>query len=530
MTKPNIVLTGFMATGKTTVGKLLAKNLDYEFIDTDQLIVQRAGMPVADIFQKQGEDVFRKMESDLALELGEKQGLVISTGGGMMLNPANASALSAKGQVFCLVATPEEIFDRVSKDTHAKRPLLEASDPMHQVTELLKQREKGYGSFSQMRTSAKTPDEVTSNLIGLIRANPDLRLSITASDIHYDYIVGGGILPFVRQLAGINGPVAVITDNNVGKRYAESIGATDAVISIEPGQQNKTLATVEFVCEELVKKGFDRSTTIIALGGSVISGLAGFVASVYMRGVDFVQCPTSLLAMADTSIGGKAGINLPQGKNLIGAFKQPRAVIADIATLQSLSSEEFSFGMAEVIKHGLIGGKELFENIKKDDWKWGEGPFQPGSHTGLQDLVAQAIQVKINIVQEDPFQKGRRAVLNLGHTFAHAIEQASGHMLRHGEAVAMGLVAAANLSNRLGYCQKSLQQEVETVLTACGLPVRIPAGVDTEKIVKAIRRDKKRTGEKLHFILMRDIGDVFIEKGVSRTTVTETLENITLKK
>lgn len=526
MIEPNIVLTGFMATGKTTVGKLLAKHLNYEFVDTDELIVHRAGMSVADLFQEKGEEVFRKMESDIARELGDKEGLVISTGGRMMLDPQNAAALSRKGQVFCLVATPEEIFDRVSKDTHAKRPLLETADPMQQVTELLRQREEGYGKFSQMRTSAKTPDEVTSNLIGIIRANPDLRLSITASDTHYDYIVGGGILPFVKQLAGIKGPVAVITDKNVGGRYAESLGQTDAIITVEPGQQNKTLSTVEFICEELVKKGFDRHTTIIALGGSVISGLAGFVASVYMRGVDFVQCPTSLLAMADTSIGGKAGINLPQGKNLIGTFKQPKAVIADVATLQTLSSEEFSFGMSEIIKHGLIGGKELFDRIKAGNWKWESHSFQPPSFSGLQDLVAQAIQVKINIVQKDPFQKGLRAVLNLGHTFAHAIEQASSHTLRHGEAVSMGLVASANLSHRLGHCKKDLEQEVAFVLAEAGLPVKIPKKLDSQGIIQAVHRDKKRKGEQLRLILMRDIGDVFIAEDVPNSAVAATLEDI----
>ncbi len=526
MIKPNIVLTGFMATGKTTVGKLLAKNLNYEFVDTDDVIVRRAGMTVVEIFEKMGEEAFRKMEADLASELGKKQGLVISTGGGMMLDPKVSSALSETGQVFCLVATPEEIFDRVSKDNHAKRPLLGTPDPMRQVTQLLRQREAEYKNFSQMRTSAKTPDEVTSNLIGIIRANPDLRLSVTASDIHYDYIVGAGILPFVRQLAGISGPIAVITDNNVAEKYAESLGQTDAVISVDPGQQNKTLATVDYICQELVQKGFDRSTTIIALGGSVISGLAGFSASVYMRGVDFVQCPTSLLAMADTSIGGKAGINLPQGKNLIGAFKQPKAVIVDVATLQSLSAEEFSFGMAEVIKHGVIGGKELFDRIKTGNWKWGGESFHASSFTYLQDLVAQAIQVKINIVQEDPFQRGRRAVLNLGHTFAHAMEQASRHAIRHGEAVAMGLVASANLSHRLGYCAKDLQHEVETALDKAGLPIRIPSKLDIQEVVKAIHRDKKRTGAQLRFILMRDIGDVFIADDIPKLKVIDTLKDI----
>jgi shikimate kinase len=172
MTRPNIILTGFMATGKTTVGKLLAEQLGYEFIDTDELIVERVGMSVAKIFQEKGEDAFRRIESDVARELSQKQGLVVSTGGRLMLDPANAEMLSRKGQVFCLKATPEEIFDRVSKDKDVKRPLLDTPDPMQRVVGLLKQREAGYGRFTQLMTSRKTPEEICLNIMGMIRANP----------------------------------------------------------------------------------------------------------------------------------------------------------------------------------------------------------------------------------------------------------------------------------------------------------------------------------------------------------------------
>lgn len=171
MARPNIVLTGFMATGKTTVGKLLAGHLNYDFVDTDEMIVQRAGMAVAEIFRTKGEAAFRQMESDLAEELARRSGLVISTGGGMMLDPENAMVLGKTGQIFCLVATPEEIFDRVSKDTKAKRPLLESPDPMKQVTRLLAQREKGYAKFAQIRTSGIPPEEIVSSLVDTIRAN-----------------------------------------------------------------------------------------------------------------------------------------------------------------------------------------------------------------------------------------------------------------------------------------------------------------------------------------------------------------------
>jgi shikimate kinase/3-dehydroquinate synthase len=281
------------------------------------------------------------------------------------------------------------------------------------------------------------------------------------------------------------------------------------VIEVPPGQQHKTLTVAQSICEQLIEKGFDRSGTIIGLGGSVISGLAGFVAAVYMRGVDLVHCPTSLLAMVDTSIGGKAGINLPQGKNLVGAFKQPTAVIADVATLQSLSPEEFSSGMAEVIKHSLIDDAALFAQIESGSWAREAGTLVPPL-ADLQALVAQAIQVKIRIVQEDPFDQGRRNVLNLGHTFAHAIEQVCEHTIRHGEAVAMGLVAAANLSARLGHCSPSLQDRLGPVLADAGLPNRIPAHIDLPGVYQAMRRDKKAASGRIRFVLFRAIGDVFL--------------------
>ena len=526
MSRPNIILTGFMATGKTTVGKLLAKQLDYEFVDTDELIVERTGQTVAEIFREKGEAEFRRMESEIARELGEKEGFVVSTGGRLMLDPANAEALGSRGRVFCLVATPDEILRRVESDRQVRRPLLEVANPIERIVELMQQRKEDYGRFPQMVTSAKTPDEVTRNLIGIFQANPDLRLSITAPDVHYDFIVGGGILPFVFQLAGIDGPVAVVTDHNIGPLYAESCGHADAVISVAPGQQHKTLITVQAICEELVEKGFDRSTTVIALGGSVISGLAGFVAATYMRGIDIVQCPTSLLAMVDTSIGGKAGINLPQGKNLIGAFKQPKAVIADVATLQSLSPREFASGMAEVIKHSLIGDPDLFARIENGAWIRKAGELQPAM-SELQTLVAQAIQVKINIIQEDPFERGRRVVLNLGHTFAHAIEIVTNHAVRHGEAVAMGLVAAANLSARLGHCPAGLQSRIEGALVSTGLPARIPAKVNPQRLLKAMASDKKKKGGRLRFVLLRDIGDVFVSDKPDQMAVIETLQELT---
>jgi 3-dehydroquinate synthetase len=241
-----------------------------------------------------------------------------------------------------------------------------------------------------------------------------------------------------------------------------------------------------------------------------------------MRGIDFVQCPTSLLAMVDASVGAKTGVDLPQGKNLVGAFKQPKAVLADIGTLKTLPPEEFAAGMAEVVKHGLIANPELFERLMIKDFSIDEA-----SIINLQSLVIDAIQVKRDVVQEDPFEQGRRATLNLGHTFGHAIEQVSGYAIRHGEGVAMGLVAAANLSARLEDCDPALQPRIEAVLARLHLPTRIPANLPHEALFQAMGSDKKKAAGKLRFVLLSGVGEVFVTGDVTETAVYQTLAAVT---
>jgi len=521
----NIILTGFMGTGKTTVGKLLAKQLDYQFVDTDELIEKRAGLSIKNIFHQMGEATFRQMETAVAQELARREGLVISTGGRMMLDPANVAALSQNGRFFCLVATPEEILARLEQDTEHPRPLLEVSNPGERIVELFQQRERGYQRFPQVMTNDKQPVEVTKDLLGLVQTDPK-HISIEHPEDTYEFIVGGGLLPFIRQLAKVNGKIIVITDSYVGELYAPSCGPVDHVITLPVGKQYKTLETVETIYSQLVEMKIDRTDAIVALGGSVIGDIAGFVAATYMRGINnFIQCPTTLLAMVDTSIGGKVGIDLPQGKNLVGFFKQPTTVIADIATLQTLSKQEFSSGMAEVIKHGLLADTDLLQKVENGNWSY-ELNTGHTMYPELQTLVAQAIQVKIAVVQEDPFEQGPRSILNLGHTFAYAIEQVSSDQIRHGEAVAMGLVAAANLSARLGYCSKELQKRIELALGKVSLPIRIPKTLSPDSLLEAMSSDKKRVAGQLRFVLLRDIGHAFVTDGVPQKDILATLKEI----
>jgi len=295
------------------------------------------------------------------------------------------------------------------------------------------------------------------------------------------------------------------------------------IITLPAGESHKTLDSVRLVYEQMFAAGCDRQTTVVALGGGVINDLAGFVAATFMRGVRFVTCPTTLLSIVDASVGGKTGVDMPEGKNLVGAFKQPEAVIADLDLLKSLNPVEFASGMAEAIKHGLLNApKTLPEMLRK---KWGSAlrdGFSAEDRLAFQTLVRDVVAVKRDVVEMDPYEKGDRALLNLGHTFGHAIEQVTRYKVRHGEAVAMGLVCSAHLSHKLGHCDADLQPMIEEMLKQVGLPTRLPR-LDPEDLLFAMQQDKKKKGKQLRFILMKGVQSAFITGDVSDADVLETL-------
>jgi len=523
MNDDNIILTGFMGTGKTTVGRLLAAQLARPFVDTDDLIVERDGRSIVDIFNEDGETRFREMEAEVAAELAGRRGLIIATGGRLMLDPANAVALGATGPVFCLAAEPAIILERVAAGNE-QRPLLAVDDPERRVNALLQRRAAAYARF---RAVVRHPGG------------------------SYDVVVGENLLAHTLELAGIDGPAAIITDSHVGPLHAakikksgfyrsntasrqEKTGLHDIpILTMPAGERYKTLDTVRALYDGLPAASIGRDGTIIALGGGVAGDVAGFVAATWLRGIDFILCPTSLLAMIDSSIGGKTGVDLPQGKNLVGAFHQPRLVLADIATLATLPADEFTAGLAEVAKHGLIADPVLWQRLMMEEWH-----FDPRRLAGdrllradLHSLVTRAIEVKRRVVEEDPYEQGRRAVLNLGHTFGHAVEQVSGYTIRHGEAVAMGLAAAVHLSAALGECPPSLPKLVEMVLTRLGVQIHIPPSADGSPLepaalLAAMGNDKKKKAGRLRFVLIHDIGDVFVRDDVPEAAIVAALEAV----
>lgn len=341
------------------------------------------------------------------------------------------------------------------------------------------------------------------------------RILVTAPDSQYHIVIEAGLLRQTERLAaefGLGVRSAVVTNTTLAPLYGEALAAAlpnAALVTMPDGEQHKTLATVSQIYSDLVNVRLDRGSTVIALGGGVVGDTAGFAAATYMRGVRLVQIPTTLLAMVDSSVGGKVGVDLPEGKNLVGAFKQPDVVLIDPEVLASLPQAEWRNGMAEVIKHGLLADPALLDT---------------NLHTPQRaaELVRRAVQVKVDVVEQDPYEKNIRAHLNLGHTFAHAIEQVTQYQWPHGEAVGVGLLAAARLSYALALCDSTLPEEVEDLLAATGLPRRLN-GLDAEAIYAAMATDKKWQNGCSRFILLRGVGLPEIVEDVSKSAVLDVL-------
>lgn len=344
----------------------------------------------------------------------------------------------------------------------------------------------------------------------------------------YEVRVGYGLIArageLIRPIAR-GTRAAVVADETVAGLYGVAImrsladaGLQATLLTVPPGEGAKSFAELERLCDRLLALGLDRKDLIIALGGGVIGDLAGFAAAIYMRGVDVVQVPTSLLAQVDSSVGGKTAIDTPRGKNLIGAFWQPRLVLADLDALVSLPARELRAGWAEVLKYGLLGDAAFFKRLETG-----------GLGGDLADAVARSIEMKAEIVAEDPRETGRRALLNLGHTFAHALEAEVGFdgSLRHGEAVAIGMAQAFRLSGRLGFCPDADVRRAATAIAAAGLPTtmaQVPrAPFLAERLAAHMGRDKKAEGGELVLVLAHGVGDAFVARGIDRAAVRDFL-------
>lgn len=356
------------------------------------------------------------------------------------------------------------------------------------------------------------------------------KVTVGLGERSYDIVIGNGMLSGIGEsLArfGFSPTVTVISNPTVFGLYGDIIsrsladaGFTCTSTLVPDGEEYKDYFWSYHILTDLLKNRLDRNCCVVALGGGVIGDMTGFAASLYMRGIHFVQVPTTLLAQVDSSVGGKTGVNHPAGKNMIGTFYQPRLVWTDISTLRTLAKKELLCGMAEIIKYGVIWDAGLFSTLEEKREMILD--LEPDL---ISYLIRRSCEIKAEVVSKDERESGLRAILNFGHTIGHAVETESGYSkYMHGEAVAMGMCAAARLSEALGIMEKAHADRIKSVVRAYGLPHELPKNINIDKLLSFISMDKKTVAGEMKFILPRSIGSVIIQKGVDMPTLKRTLE------
>ncbi len=536
----SVVLVGMMGAGKTSVGKRLAAKLGLPFVDADAEIEAGAQLTISEIFERFGELYFREGERKVIARLLNGGPLVLATGGGAFINATTRQNIAKYGVSIWLKPSFDILLARVRKKSN--RPLLKTADPEQTLRRLLEERTPTYALAD---LTIESLDSSHDTVVDAILRRLDATLGKDVAPVQearrkvevplgaraYSILIGPGVLDeagaeIARIAPGVH--CAIVTDARVAPLYLDRLSASldqaglrSTPIVCPPGEATKCYAEFARVCDALIEARIERRDIVIALGGGVIGDLAGFCAASLRRGVRLVQLPTTLLAQVDSSVGGKTGINSRHGKNLVGAFHQPSLVLADTLCLDTLSEREFRAGYAEVVKYGLIGDRGFFEFLESN-WRdaFAGGPARA-------EAIAVSCAAKARVVAADETERGERALLNLGHTFGHALERLTGYdsgRLVHGEGVAIGMVSAFRFSRDLGLCSGQDATRAEAHLIAVGLPTRmrdIP-GFDarTEDFLAAMRQDKKVDRGRLTFILARGIGQSFVARDVDEASVS----------
>lgn len=522
----SVFLVGFMASGKSEVARVLSKRLNMPSVDLDRLIENNAGLTVAQIFAREGEEGFRLREAAALDSVCRGPASIVATGGGSPCFDDNLAKMRDAGWVIHLATGLSTALTRASSQNGVTRPLLRAS--AEQIEDLFRKRVPIYRrAHMSIATDTKSPATVADEIESAFacRENVPERYAevtniVAMRERSYPVIVEQGCLADLGEALCSRFPalttVGLISDQRVYSIYGAAVerslaaqGLTVVTAQVQPGEESKSVSVFDDLCRQMIAGGLDRKSAIVALGGGVVGDLAGFVAASLFRGIALVQVPTTLLAMTDSAIGGKTGINTALGKNLVGAFWQPAFVWADPSTLATLDARELRAAFGELVKYALLDDAiwPLVEDLAPT---LAASPFEVSER--LCALVRACADLKAAVVSEDERESGPRAILNMGHTVAHAIEAAAGYgVLLHGEAVALGLLAACRVSHRLGLCGPNLELQVSEILRSAGLDVNLQPWL-TEEVLARTRVDKKRTGSSVRFIAVARPGDVRLQE------------------
>ena len=504
--KRPLALSGPMGVGKTSVGRCVAELSSLPFIDVDNEIAREMGRSVAEAFRIDGEAAFRARERATIARLVRGAPSVLALGGGAVVDDGTRRTLLDRAVLVTLDAPVEDLVARLGPEQIANRPLLAGGEPEARLRAILHARSGAYAeAHARIATRGRPIDDVAADVMKVWTRDP---VAVPLGERTYRVEVGSGVrAQLTAVLHELGGDVLLVTDDQVWPAVEERFrdvlthARVAASVILPHGEAHKTLDSVRQLWDAALEAGLDRRAVILAIGGGVVGDLAGFAAATLLRGVRFVQVPTTLLAMVDASVGGKTAIDRPQGKNLIGAFHQPSAVIADVDLLATLPPRELRSGFAEVVKTALIGDRALFEHL--------ESTPEPD----LTTVIRASIACKARVVSEDERDlTGARAALNFGHTVGHALESHGGYSeWTHGEAVALGTIAALRVGVARGITPPELLDRARVLLERLGLPVDLDSTPLAEALPR-INADKKREGSTIGFVLLEDLGRVRIER------------------
>ena len=554
MTPSRIFLVGLSGSGKTTAGRLLAERLGWNFEDTDEIIERDSGRTVTEIFRDDGEEAFRALEVEALRETTAREHVVVATGGGAVTTAEGRQAMG-EGFVVWLSVSPEEAARRLGDDPSTPdRPLLQG-DPRGRLEALLQARVEFYrAADAAIDVDGLSAEGVAAELANLwsewqhhplppgeraygrttgpggrrTQNTPEPVAYVRTPGSTYPVIVADGAfesLGAVCREANCNGRAFVVSDTAVGPLFVsraedalEAAGYTVNSFLIPAGEAHKTIETVQLVYDWLIGRRVERSDFVVCLGGGVVTDLAGFAAATCLRGIDFVHLPTSLLGMADAAIGGKTGVDHPKGKNMIGAFAQPKAVLIDPLVLRSLPERHLRNGWAELIKHGLILDEGLFRDLEDAAV---EGPPMMSA-----ELIARSVAIKAEVVSDDEREAGRRTLLNYGHTVGHAIEAVTGFSeYLHGEAISVGMRVAGMISNEMGLLSDDELARQQALFRRFELPESAP-GLDVDAVIEATLLDKKVRGGSVRWVLLEGIGNAVTRDDVPPDVKRRAVESV----